>query len=128
MTNNFNDVESIQTQIDDTIDRIDAFIDEIEAEDLERYPNFEERLGQLTQSIESAEEAIMSIVDQRLSKDAVELENLIEVTEDAIETLNLKLSQNKKSAFVVALNALLDLQNMLQELNLGDDSSLRRMK
>lgn len=126
MASDFNSIEDIQAQLDRTTREIQILRSEIEAEDLDRYPNFEDRLNQFRQSVLAAGDVILQVADLGHESRRVNVERIIEETENAIDVVNSKLIQTQINTLVSILNLLLELQRLLQELNMGDDTSTRR--
>jgi hypothetical protein len=123
MNTGFHSSEDIEKQLGHTARQIELFKEEVLSEDLERYPNFEERLTQLIESIGYAEDALLAVADFGVSSS--QLNELTEVVSDAGSVVAKKIEETSINTLVIALNSLKNLQSALQELIVGDDSAHR---
>lgn len=122
----YKNADEIKRQLESTTEMIEQFEDEVVSAD-PRYPNFDNHIKSLRNSITQAEDALVSM--ERLNvTDEVKIDRIVEITEHAISTIQRKGNQEQGGVLVAALIVLHELQDMLQDIDLDQNSGFRHRK
>lgn len=119
MSSEFSSFSEIKRQLNATQQTIQNFTQEVSSDDLERYPNVDDHLSNLTRALDAGWGALMSIQDKNI-QEAPDVVPLAKVTSQAISILSDKASQEKTSALVAALAALQQFQEALSEMDFDE--------